>query len=87
MLNLLSHLGTPKILFLSILYIQCGAGTHNLEIKSPMLYQVSHPGVPLRYFCLTTYVTPTNKATTQQICAQLSVSTKQRISIHRAVGL
>ena len=35
-----------KILFLSNLYTQHGARTHNLEIKSHMLYWLSQPGAP-----------------------------------------
>ena len=33
-----------KILFLNNLYTQCGAQTHNPEIKSHMPYQLSQPG-------------------------------------------
>ena len=36
-----------KNLFLSHLYTQCGAWSHNPEIKSRMLHQLSQPGAPL----------------------------------------
>lgn len=34
------------MLFLSHLYFQNGAPSHNPEIKSFMFYQLSHPGIP-----------------------------------------
>lgn len=33
-------------LFLSNLYVQCGALTHDPEIKSPTLHGLSQPGAP-----------------------------------------
>lgn len=39
-----------KISFLSYLYTQRGAQTHNPEIKSSMLYQLSQPGAPRAWF-------------------------------------
>ena len=38
-----------KILFLSNLYTQCGAWTHNSETKSHMFYQLSQRGAPRLY--------------------------------------
>lgn len=35
-----------KLLFLNYLYTQRGARTHNPEIKSRTLHQMSQPGVP-----------------------------------------
>lgn len=35
--------------YLSDPYTQCGAQTHNPEIKSQILFQLSHPGAPLWY--------------------------------------
>lgn len=35
--------------FLSNLYSQYGTQTHNLKIKSYMLYQLSQPGAPISY--------------------------------------
>jgi len=39
-------------IFLSTLYTQCGAQTHNLENKSHMLYRPSHPGTSRENFFL-----------------------------------
>ena len=36
--------------FLSNLYTQYGAQTHDPKIKSHRLYQISHPGAPLSIF-------------------------------------
>ena len=47
MLNQLSHIGTPKIFFLSNLYTQHGAQTHNPEIESCAPYWLSHPGAQI----------------------------------------
>lgn len=53
MLNWLSHPRAPSLFlknilkkFLSNLYIQCGAWTHNPEIKSCTFHQMSQPGSP-----------------------------------------
>ena len=35
-----------KFIYLSNLYTQHGAQTHNLEIKSCMLFQLTQPGAP-----------------------------------------
>ena len=38
----------PRDLFLSNLYTQQGAQTHNPEIKSRMLHRLSQPGAPTK---------------------------------------
>lgn len=45
-----------NILFLSDLYTPRGSQTHNLEVKSCMLYRPSHPGAltNLTFICVTT---------------------------------
>ena len=40
-----------KILFLSNLYTQCGAQTHNPKIKSRMLHWLSQPGALSAFLC------------------------------------